>query len=62
MTNASILIKKAEIKHWIVVHHDPRNVDEVLRAKQARHEEILKELGHECLVELAYDGMILPLS
>ena len=62
VNHASILIKKAEIKHWIVVHHDPRHTDEALRAKQIKHEEILKELGHECLVELAYDGMLLPLS
>ncbi len=62
INNASILIKKAEIKHWIVVHHDPRKTDEALRAKQIKHEEIMKELGHECLVELAYDGMLLPLS
>jgi ribonuclease BN (tRNA processing enzyme)/DNA-binding NarL/FixJ family response regulator len=61
INNASILIKKAEIKHWIVVHHDPRHTDTILQEKQKKHEEILKELGHECLVELGYDGMLLPL-
>lgn len=60
--NASFLIKKAGIKHWIVIHHDPRHTDEVLLKKHQTHIEVLKEIDHECLVQFAFDGMCIPIE
>lgn len=60
--NACMLIKKANIKHWIVTHHDPKHSDDFLFEKEKFHREVLKELKHHCKVEFAYDGMILSLD
>jgi ribonuclease BN (tRNA processing enzyme)/DNA-binding NarL/FixJ family response regulator len=60
--NASLLIKKAEIKHWIVIHHDPRHTDEILLKKYNKHLSTLQEIDHECLVQFAFDGLCIPLD
>lgn len=59
ISNASILVKKAGIKKWIVTHHDPRHSDEFLLQKQQIQISMMKELDHECAVLFAYDGMTL---
>lgn len=59
--NASLLIKKARIPHWIVTHHDPKHTDAFLLEKEKLHAEVLEQIEHQCLVELAYDGMVIPL-
>jgi len=60
--NACALIKKTNIKHWIVVHHDPRHTDAMLLEKEKTHIKVLEEIGHPCTVQFAYDGMMLPLD
>ncbi len=59
--NASFLIKKAKITHWIITHHDPRHTDDILLEKQQLHMAALEKIKHKCVVQLAYDGMILPI-
>lgn len=60
--NASLLIKKAKIRHWIIVHHDPKHTDEMLLEKHLLHIKALEEIGHECQVQMGYDGMMIPLE
>ncbi len=60
--NASFLIKKANIKHWIVTHHDPRHTDDFLLEKQQLHMKVLEEINHKCLVQFAFDDMTIPLK
>ncbi|MES2198681.1 MAG: response regulator [Chlamydiota bacterium] len=60
--NACVLMKKARIKHWIVTHHDPRHTDAMLLEKKKLHIQALKEIGHHCEVQFAYDGMLLSLD
>ena len=60
--NAALLIKKANIKHWIITHHDPKHTDAFLLEKEKLHIAALEELEHACLVELAYDGMTVSLE
>ena len=60
--NAALLIKKANISHWITTHHDPRHTDEDLEKKKQEHEKILQELQHTCKIDFAFDGMVFPLS
>ena len=60
--NTSFLLKKADIKHCIITHHDPRHTDDFLLEKQQLHVEVLKEINHTCLVQFAFDGMTIPLK
>jgi phosphoribosyl 1,2-cyclic phosphodiesterase/FixJ family two-component response regulator len=60
--NACALIKKANIKHWIVTHHDPKHTDAMLLEKTKLHKQTLKKMNHQCKVQLAYDGMLLSLD
>ncbi len=61
ITNASFFIKKAGIHDWIVVHHDPKHTDELLLQKSQLHQNIMEDFHHRCHIELAYDGMMIPL-
>ena len=61
LTNVALLMKYANIKHWIVTHHDPKHTDTFLLEKEKLHIEALETIEHDCLVEFAYDGMILSL-
>ncbi len=60
--NASFLIKKAKITHWIITHHDPRHTDSILLEKSQLHIQILEKIKHKCLIQLAYDGMTIPIE
>jgi len=62
ITNASILVKKAGIKKWIITHHDPKHTDEELLGKYEYHHRVMEELNHECLIQLAYDGMMIAVD
>jgi hypothetical protein len=52
-------VKKAGIKRWIVTHHDPRHTDEYLLQKHEQHISIMNEIKHTCLIQFAYDGMMM---
>jgi DNA-binding response OmpR family regulator len=56
MSNVAILIKFANIKEWIITHHDPDDTDELLRQKLELLRLILEECKISCNVQLAYDG------
>ena len=62
ISNASFLVKKTGTKKWIVTHHDPRHTDEYLLEKHQQHLSIMEELEHACLIQLAYDGMMIPID
>jgi ribonuclease BN (tRNA processing enzyme)/ActR/RegA family two-component response regulator len=58
VSNASLLIKYAHIREWIVTHHDPAHTDSDLQKKLELHKDILEECKIPCLVRFAYDGLI----
>jgi CheY-like chemotaxis protein/phosphoribosyl 1,2-cyclic phosphodiesterase len=57
VTNACVLMKLAGVKRWIITHHDPSHDDDFLERKLAVTRRILRDIGHECDVTHAYDGM-----
>jgi ribonuclease BN (tRNA processing enzyme) len=61
ISNASILAKYAGVKEWIITHHDPKHTDEQLLQKLQLHKEILEECHIRCNIQMAYDGMVVPL-
>ncbi len=61
ISNAAILCKQTKTKHWIVTHHDPQHTDADLLQKLHLHKDILADCHHECSVEMAFDGMELPI-
>jgi ribonuclease BN (tRNA processing enzyme) len=61
VSNASVLIKYSNIKEWIVTHHDPLHTDEELDKKAQLHKDILEDCHIHCHVEMAHDGLIIPL-
>lgn len=62
LANASVLVKKIGIKRWIVTHHDPRHTDEHLLQKHQEHISVMEELKHDCLIQFAYDGMMISID
>lgn len=61
LSNASILAKYCGAKDWIVTHHDPKHSDEELYQKLQLHKDILTECNIHCHVQMAYDGMVIPI-
>lgn len=57
ISNATLLCKYANIKDWIVTHHDPKHTDEDLLEKLQLHEDILADCGLSCRVQMAFDEM-----
>lgn len=61
ISNASILAKYCHAKEWIVTHHEPKHTDHDLLQKLQLHKDILEECHIPCTVEMAFDGMQIPL-
>jgi len=61
ISNATILIKYAEINEWIVTHHDPKHTDGDLLEKMQLHNDILQDCNIHCHVQMAFDRMQLPI-
>ena len=61
MSNAAALIKFAEIKDWIITHHDPTHTDEDLFDKIHLQRDILQECQINAQVRMAFDGFTLHL-
>lgn len=59
--NATVLLKYAGCKEWLVTHHDPNHKDTDLQVKLQLHNDIIKECGLDIKVDIAYDGLMLPL-
>lgn len=62
VSNVSFLVKNLNLKKWIVTHHDPRHTDEDLLQKHQNQQSLMQQLDHECTVQLAYDGMMIPIE
>jgi len=58
LSNACILAKKANVKHWIVTHHDPMHDDRMLQEKMNLTRHILRSLDCSVEVSYAHDGMM----
>lgn len=61
VSNASVLIKYCDIKEWIVTHHDPTHTDEQLEKKAQLHKDVLEDAHIHCQVQMANDGLVIPL-
>ena len=55
--NAAALMKLAEVRRWIVTHHDPQHDDTFLEKKLNVTRQILAYLGYEIPVSHGYDGL-----
>lgn len=61
VTNATALIKHADIKEWIITHHDPKHTDSDLLKKMQMQFDIFDEAKMDCRPRMAFDGMTIPL-
>lgn len=57
ISNASVLMKLAGVRRWIVTHHDPTYDDNFLETKLNLTRQILEQLGHPIPVSHGYDGL-----
>jgi CheY-like chemotaxis protein len=57
VSNACLLASFAEVKRWIVTHHDPIHDDAFLETKINLTRQQLARLGHDIPVSHGYDGM-----
>ncbi len=62
ITNASILAKHANINSWILTHHDPAHTDKLLLQKMQSHQDLLAANHINCKLQLAFDGLYIPLT
>ena len=60
--NAAVLIKRAKISRWLVVHHDPKHTDDDLMRLQTLSQKILDENGIPCRSEWIGDGHVVSLG
>ncbi len=58
VSNACLLMKLANVRRWIVTHHDPAHDDAFLEQKLSITRQILKRIGHACDVQHGHDGQI----
>ncbi len=58
ISNAAALMKLADVRRWIITHHDPSHTDTFLENQLLLTRQILDDLGHPAHVTHAYDGMI----
>lgn len=61
LTNATALIKHAEIREWIITHHDPKHTDGDLLKKMQMQFDVFDEAKIDCRPRMAFDGMTIPL-
>lgn len=57
VSNACLLAKLANVKSWVVTHHDPMHDDAFLEAKLNLTRQQLTRLGRDIPVDHGYDGM-----
>lgn len=61
IANASVLIKHADIKQWIITHHDPTHTDMDLLQKTQLQFDIIDDCKLDCRTRMAFDSLYLPL-
>jgi len=59
--NATVLLKYTGVNEWLVTHHDPNHNDSDLQIKLQLHNDIIQECGLNIKVDIAYDGLMIPL-
>ncbi len=57
IVNASLLMKLANVRRWVITHHDPGHDDDLLEAKLNLTRQVLAEIGYPILMSHGYDGM-----
>jgi phosphoribosyl 1,2-cyclic phosphodiesterase/ActR/RegA family two-component response regulator len=57
VANVCLLMKLANVRRWVITHHDPMHDDDFLEAKLNLTRQIIEEIGHPMLVSHGYDGM-----
>ncbi|HEY5233681.1 MAG TPA: response regulator [Verrucomicrobiae bacterium] len=57
LSNACLLAKLAQVRRWIVTHHDPSHDDTFLESKLNLTRQLLDRVGHPIPVAHGYDGM-----
>ncbi len=58
VTNACVLARLAQVKRWLVTHHDPAHDDDTLDRKLNITKEVMRELNHPITLGHAYDGLL----
>ncbi|MEX2526723.1 MAG: response regulator [Gemmatimonadota bacterium] len=56
LSNAAALIRLADVKRWLITHHDPTHDDRFLERKLDLTRQMLERINHPCRVDHAYDG------
>ncbi len=62
VNNIVFLVKTLGLKKWITTHHDPRHNDEYLLQKHQEQISLMEKAGHDCFIQMGYDGMMIPLD
>lgn len=60
IANASVLIKHAQIREWIITHHDPKHTDLDLLEKIQMQFDIIDDCKLDCRTRMAFDGLSIP--
>jgi len=58
VSNACLLASFANVKRWIVTHHDPTHDDRFLETKLALTKQQLARLGHDIPIVHGHDGLV----
>ncbi|MBI4626142.1 MAG: MBL fold metallo-hydrolase [Verrucomicrobia bacterium] len=58
LSNACVLAQLANVKRWIVTHHDPLHDDDFLDQKLNTTKEVARVIGHPMEVRHGYDGLV----
>lgn len=61
ITNAAVLIKHAEVREWVITHHDPKHTDNDLLTKMQMQFDIFDEAKMDCRPRMAFDAMTMHL-
>ena len=61
LPNATVLVKYSGVKEWLITHHDPHHKDADLQVKLQLHHDVIEECGLSLNVDIAYDGLMIPL-
>lgn len=62
INNACILLKLTGVKEHMVIHHDPKATDDLLRKRCKQHQEALDELQTGCHVTYVGDAYMINLD
>ena len=62
LLNTIALVKESQVKHWLVVHHDPKHTDQDLKNLESLASQILQENQIDCKAQWIGDGFELYLS